>query len=75
MKLRRRKNSVCSCVTIAIILPRYQLKAPAGRVIQFTHTIVSKSYSNTVIGGIIRDDYCGLCSMDYDNVGTDQRKS
>jgi len=48
------------------------LKAPAGRVIQFTHTIVSKSYSNTVIGGIIRDDYCGLCSMDYDNVGTEE---
>lgn len=74
MKLRQRKISECSCVTIAIILPRCQLKAPAGRIIQFTHTIVSKSYCNTVIGDIIRDDYCGLCSMDYDSVETDLAK-
>jgi len=74
MKLCRRKISEYSCVTIAIILPRCQLKTPAGRVIQFTHTIVSKSYCNTVIGGIIRNDYCGLCSMDYDNVATDLAK-
>lgn len=49
-------------------------EASAGSVTQFTRTIVSKSYCNTVIGGIIRDDYCRLRSMDYDNMRIDPAK-